>query len=81
MQLDKYEMKVSSSLRRFELVSTGPKGEIHKKIEFNLFPTTPNVYNLGFGDVTGHGDINNLIVTDNGDSKKVFSEPKSVLLC
>jgi hypothetical protein len=73
MQFEKYEIKASSSLLRFEFYSTGPKGKIKKQVEFEAFEETPNVFNIGFGDVDDKGNINDLIITGNDDSQKVLA--------
>jgi hypothetical protein len=62
----------SKSLMQFEFYSIGPKGKIKKKIEFDQFPSMPEVYNLAFGDVNAHGAIDDLAVAGNHDSKKVL---------
>jgi hypothetical protein len=58
---------------RFEFDSTGPKGSIKKRIQFKQFSFGRNVYNVGFGDVMETGEINDLINSDNNDSKKVLA--------
>ena len=73
MQFEKYEIKASSSLLRFEFYSTGPKGKIKKQVEFEAFEGTPNVFNIGFGDVDDKGNINDLIITGNDDSQKILA--------
>jgi hypothetical protein len=73
MQFEKYEIKASSSLLRFEFYSTGPKGKIKKQVVFEAFEETPNVFNIGFGDVDDKGNINDLIITGNDDSQKVLA--------
>lgn len=57
----------------FEFISEGPKGRIVKMVSYTSMHI-PGVYNLGFGDkniITGAIDDN--IITDNGDSKKVLA--------
>ncbi|GAA3962760.1 DUF6934 family protein [Hymenobacter antarcticus] len=73
MHVDKYQLKSEEELTRFEFISEGPKGAIRKLIEFQN-TTVPEVYNLAFGDkhfVTGA--IDDLTVSDNGDTKKVLA--------
>jgi hypothetical protein len=73
MQLEKYEVEASESFLKFEFFSNGSKGIIKKLIEFEPFEKTPNVFNIGFGDVDENGNINDLIITDNNDSQKVLA--------
>ena len=58
---------------KFEFYSEGPKGKIRKQIVFRAFENAPTVFNLGFGDVDENERINDTVVTDNGDSKRVLS--------
>jgi len=63
----------------FEFTSEGPKGKIKKIVEYSE-TGTENVYNLGFGDydeVTS--GINDLSVTNNGDSLKVLATVASTV--
>ncbi len=73
MKLDRYELKAGSSLTTFEFLSEGKKGKIIKIVQFQQM-NLPNLYNLAFGDrdlVTGQ--VQDLAVTDNGDSEKVLA--------
>ena len=57
----------------FEFISSGPKGDIYKVIQFT--PThIPNVFNLGFGDRDiNTGEISDSAISNNRDSEKVLS--------
>lgn len=79
MQLDKYEMKASKSLMRFEFDSIGPKGKIKKRIQFKRFSTARHVYNIGFGDIIDGSDIDDLAVSANNDSKKILATVASAV--
>lgn len=73
MRLDRYELKAGDQFLTFEFLSEGPKGKITKLIQFSLVNQT-NLYNLTFGDVDAEtGEIDDRIVTDNGDSEKVLA--------
>src|SRR4051794_25290611 len=73
MNLDRYELKARHNLTTFEFVSEGRKGRIIKVIQFQPIGL-PNLYNLAFGDKnSGNGDLNDMIVTNNGDSEKVLA--------
>jgi hypothetical protein len=73
MQDDRYKVETSLDLKTFEFISEGPRGRIEKVVvysEINL----KDVYNLAFGDkdpLTGF--LNDLTVTNNGDSQKVLA--------
>ena len=57
----------------------GLKEEIKKVIKYS-FTGTENVYNLGFGDLNEEtNEIDDLSVTNNGDSEKVLSTVVSTL--
>ena len=73
MKLPRYHLKAGSTFTRFEFISEGPKGAIRKLIEFQA-TTDFDVYNLAFGDKdTLSGEMNDLAVTDNGDTEKVLA--------
>ena len=48
MNLERYPVRASLNHRRFEFISTGPKGNIKKVAEFQK--TGANFFNLAFGD-------------------------------
>lgn len=57
----------------FEFVSEGPKGKIHKLVQFGE-TNLKNLFNLAFGDkdlITG--EINDSVVSNNNDSDKVLA--------
>ena len=73
MNLPKYQLKSGRELLSYEFTSEGPKGLIEKRIQFTLL-NQEEVYNLAFGDkdpITG--EIDDLAVSNNGDSEKVLS--------
>jgi len=79
MAIDNYDVKYSSNLMTFEFVSEGIKGKITKVVQY-----TPrglkNFYNLGFGDKKEEtGEVDDMIITDNGDSKKVLATVASTV--
>ncbi len=62
MKVEKYQLKSESNLTTFEFISEGPKGLIRKKIQFQ-WTSTPNLYNLAFGDTNPEtGEIANMVV-------------------
>lgn len=73
MNLPKYNLKADSELIVFEFTSIGPNGNIAKLIKFSE-TQLGGLYNLGFGDKDlTTGDIDDLAVSNNGDSEKVLA--------
>jgi hypothetical protein len=73
MKLDRYELKSDDELTTFDFLSEGPKGKIEKLVQFSPV-NQDNVFNLAFGDRDKNtGDIDDNVVTDNGDSEKVLA--------
>ena len=72
MKLPKYQLKSSQELSSYEFISEGPKGLIIKRIQFTLI-NEENVYNLGCGDKDSNGEIDDLVISNNGDSEKVLA--------
>ena len=73
MKIEKYALKAESNLTVFEFVSEGPRGFIRKLIQFQE-TNEPNLYNLAFGDKNPEtGEVDDLVVSDNGDSEKVLA--------
>ncbi len=73
MNLPKYHLRAESRFTRFEFTSEGRKGAIRKLIEFQA-TNDPDVYNLAFGEEDpSTGDIDDLAVSDNGDTEKVLA--------
>jgi hypothetical protein len=75
----KYQYKSEQKLRHFEFVSEGPIGLIHKMVEYTV-TGQENVYNLAFGDYNkATGTIDDLSITNNGDSLKVLATVASTV--
>lgn len=73
MKLVHYELKAGKNLTTFEFVSEGPKGHIHKLIQFTE-TNHANLYNLAFGDKHPEtGTIDDSTISNNGDSEKVLA--------
>ncbi len=73
MKLDRYELKAGDKLTTFEFLSEGTKGKVIKVIQFQEMNYT-DLYNLAFGDKSLQtGEIDDKVVTDNGDSEKVLA--------
>lgn len=72
MNLSRYQLSSNDSLSTFEFVSEGPTGRIIKIIQFS--PTNlKDVYNLAFGNKDHTGQIDDISISNNGDSEKVLA--------
>ncbi len=79
MNNEKYHLKAGTEFTRFEFISEGAKGTVRKIIEFQKM-NSKNVYNLAFGDYNSETDqIDDLVVTNNGDTEKVLSTVASAV--
>ena len=79
MNKTKYQYKAESSFEFFEFYSEGPKGIIKKVVAFQT-TSDKNVYNLAFGDFNEQAkSIDDLSVTNNGDSLKVLATVASTV--
>lgn len=73
MQFNTYFINVGNESLTFEFDSVGPKGRIRKRVSFQTFHNEPTVYNLGFGDVDKDDNIDDQIISDNSDGRKVLT--------
>lgn len=73
MKHDSYRsLSITEDYGIFDFYSTGPNGIILKRIKFS--PTTyRGVYNLTFGDVDNHGEINDYVISNNQDRNKLLA--------
>lgn len=79
MKHPKYNYRSENLFLFYEFLSEGPKGLVKKMVEYTETGTR-NVYNLGFGDYdTETNGINDLSVTNNGDSLKVLATVASTV--
>lgn len=79
MKIDKYPVNIGETSMVFEFVSDGINGKIPK---LGIYSETHlhNFYNLGFGDKDETtGEIDDEVVTNNGDSEKVLATVASTL--
>lgn len=73
MTLERYELTAGRNFMAFEFLSEGKHGRIIKVIQFQAM-NIENLYNLAFGDKNmDTGELNDKVVTDNGDSEKVLA--------
>ena len=79
MNNPKYQYKSEKSFLLFEFLSVGSKGNIKKIVEYSA-TGVENIYNLGFGDYDEFtGSLNDLSITNNGDSLKVLATVASTV--
>ena len=79
MNIDKYPVVIGETSMIFEFTSEGVHGNISKLIIYSK-THLHNFYNLGFGDKNETtGDIDDEVITNNGDSEKVLATVVSTL--
>jgi hypothetical protein len=79
MNKPKYLYKTEGEFTIYEFVSEGPNGRIAKMVEYTE-TATEGVFNLAFGDYDEiTNSINDLSVTNNGDSLKVLATVASTV--
>ncbi|MFM9946027.1 MAG: DUF6934 family protein [Bacteroidia bacterium] len=79
MNKSKYLYKSEDLLLYYEFFSEGPNGSIKKIVEYTE-TSSKNVFNLGFGDYNEQTkSIDDLSVTNNGDSIKVLATVASTV--
>jgi len=72
MHLPRYRYKTNETFLDYEFYSIGPGGRIKKVVRFTQIGN--GIFNLGFGDLNEFtGEISDIIVTNNEDSKKVLA--------
>jgi hypothetical protein len=79
MKYEKYQLESDRKLLLFEFVSVGAKGRIKKIVQYTE-TNLKDYYNLGFGDKDEKtGEINDLVITNNGDSQQVLATVASTV--
>ncbi len=79
MKHEIYQLESDRKLLLFEFSSVGPKGKITKLVQY-METNLNNYYNLGFGDRDEKtGEINDTVITNNGDSQKVLATVASTV--
>jgi hypothetical protein len=79
MKYPKYEYVAQEELHLFQFTSIGPQGDVKKIVQYSK-TNHENVYNLGFGDYNHEkGGIDDLAVTNNGDSQRVLATVASTV--
>ena len=79
MKLEWYELKSGEKLEVFEFISVGINARIIKLVQYT--PTNyKDLYNPGFGDKNADtGEIDDNVISNNGDSEKVLATVVSTL--
>lgn len=73
MKYPRYQYSTEKELHFFEFESVGIKGKVKKIVQYTEM-NIEGYYNLGFGDYDETtGEVNDKIVTNNGDGLKVLS--------
>lgn len=76
---ERYIVEFGAYFRVFEFDSEGPKGKVRKIVQYTEI-NLKNYYNLGFGDKNYKTNaIDDLIITNNGDSQKILATVASTL--
>ena len=73
MNSDIYPTQASTNFIAYDFISKGRKGEIRKGVRYTQTGFT-DIWNLAFGDINADtGDMDDSIVSNNGDSEKVLA--------
>jgi hypothetical protein len=59
-------------ISEYTFISNGPKGQITKVVQFQPLQRE-NLYNIGFGDLTASGTVDDKIESNNDDIVKVLA--------
>ena len=79
MELETYDIHKDKQSTAFSFESVGPKGTIQKLVVYQE-SSIPNLFNLAFGDYDAlTGELDDLIVSDNGDEEKVLATVVSTI--
>ena len=79
MELQTYDISQDSKSKSFGFTSVGLKGDIPKLVLYQE-TSIPNLFNLAFGDYNHQtGELDDLVVTDNGDGEKVLATVVSTI--
>ena len=79
MKFPKYNYRSEEEMFFYEFSSEGPRGSVKKIVQYSK-TSTENVFNLGFGDYNEElKSIDDLSVTNNGDSLKVLATVASTV--
>jgi hypothetical protein len=71
-------IRVSDDFAQFDFISQGKKGAIRKRIAFTAIGSD-NVYNLTLGDVDENGELDDSVVSNNGDRNTILATVVKVI--
>ena len=81
MEQSRYDFEKVSETVKYEFFSSGPRGRIRKRVIFRLTEEDPErIYNISFGDSDASGDIDDKVISNNGDSEKILHTVAATLL-
>ncbi len=81
MKQEKYAVDIDNTTQIYEFVSVGSKGSFQKLVQYTPLDENGTFFNLGFGDKDPvSGKVNDLTVTDNGDTQKVLATVADTVL-
>ncbi|HVU58664.1 MAG TPA: hypothetical protein VHD83_26575 [Puia sp.] len=72
------KIEVSDDFNIFDFISTGKNGDILKRVVFSKTEEV-GVYNLALGDVEEDNEMNDHVITDNGDRNKVLATVAAIV--
>lgn len=79
MKLPRYDYSTESEAELFTFTSEGIKGNVKKVVVYSQMLEN-DIYNLAFGDFDEEtGSINDTVITNNNDSRKVLATVASTL--
>ena len=78
MKYPSYPFKADSNLTSFTFESKGTSAIIPKLVEFS--PIGGSVYNLAFGDLDEHGELDDSVISNNKDMELVLATVISIVV-
>lgn len=79
MNFEQYASTASSELTEYHFISSGPKGDFDKLVQYTYLPQESAV-NLAFGVLKDDGSIDDACRTGNGDSDKILATVGNTVL-
>ena len=80
MNLERYEFRYDGNFTTFKFFSEGKNGRVIKVVKFQQFNPANIFYNLLLGDKDDEtGYIDDLAITNNGDTKKVLATVAAIV--
>jgi hypothetical protein len=79
MNLERYHYIISNDYQKYVFYSDGPKGRIKKVVTYTKLLDEPVTYNLGFGDESVAGIVDDAVVSNNEDRDMVLATVASTI--